>query len=253
MLERILAHPLTRGLDLDSPQTTELRREIVKSKAFLRLVYMDWYERIAERVPEGDGRVLELGSGPGFLAEVLPGVITSEVVPVRGVTCVADARRLPIRDQGLKAIAMTNVFHHIPDVTSFLSEAQRALRPGGRIIMIEPWNTGWSRFVHERFHSEPMLPEVEDWAFPDEGPLSAANAALAWVVTKRDLNKLEGDFPSLRVRETQPFMPFRYLASGGVSLRSIQPGWMYPFWHGIDRLRIFRRMSVFATITIERV
>ena len=36
---RLLALPATRGLDLDAPETTALRREIVRGKPFLRAVY----------------------------------------------------------------------------------------------------------------------------------------------------------------------------------------------------------------------
>ena len=95
LFERLLAHPKTRGLDLDSPETTALRREIILSKPFLRRVYTDWYRRIASRVPQGPGRVLEIGSGGGFLDGVLTDVVTSELFHVPGVDLVADARSLP--------------------------------------------------------------------------------------------------------------------------------------------------------------
>lgn len=253
ILRWLLGHPLTRKLDLDSPETTALRREIILSKPFLRSVYRDWYRVIAERIPEGQGRILEIGSGGGFLESEVPGVITSEVFLSPGIDLVADGRQLPLSQYSLKAIVMTNVFHHIPDVTRFLSEAERTLRPGGCIIMIEPWNTSWSRFVHERFHDEPMVPDSTTWAFPTSGPLSGANAALAWVVAERDRHRLEAEW-NLRVVESQAFMPFRYIVSGGVSLRSLQPGWMYPFWRWVDGLPPLRRqLSVFALIVIERI
>ena len=253
MIDRLLAHPLTRGLDLDSPETTALRRKIVKSKPFLKSVYQEWYDEIVCRLPDVDGEVLELGSGGGFLGEVLPNLITSDVVALPDVDRVVDARDLPFDDETLRAIVMTNVFHHIPDVAAFLSEAERTLRPGGRIVMLEPWNTGWSRFVHERFHDEPMRPDVDDWAFPTTGPLSGANAALAWVVSVRDRSKLEENWANLEVVETEPLMPMRYIVSGGVSLRSLQPGWMYPFWKVFDEIEpVRRRLSVFAMIVIGR-
>lgn len=252
VLERFLAHPLTRGLDLDAPETTTLRREIILSKPFLRQVYLDWYRRIASRVPEGPGRIVEIGAGGGFLEEVLPEVITSEVFTVPGIGMVADARTLPIRTGALRALVMTNVFHHIPDVASFIGEAERALRPGGRVIMVEPWNTWWSRFVHERFHDEPMLPETPTWEFPATGPVSGANAALAWVVASRDRGRLEREW-KFRVTETEPFMPLRYIVSGGISMRSMQPGWMYPFWVAVDRIRpLKQKQAVFAFVVLER-
>lgn len=251
MLDRLLAHPLTKGLDLDSPETTTLRREIILSKPFLRSVYLDWYRQIIDRIPDGDGSVLEVGAGGGFLDSLLPGLITSEVFFVPGIDLVSDARRLPFGADSLKSIVMTNVFHHIPDVAEFVSEAERTLRPGGRVVMVEPWNTRWSRFVHEKFHDEPMVPDA-DWRFPTSGPLSGANAALTWIVASRDRDRLETGW-RLRVAEAVPFMPFRYIVSGGVSLRSLQPRWTYPFWEWIDeRAALKERFAVFALVVLEK-
>ena len=44
-------------------------------------------------------------------------------------------------DASLDGIVMTDVLHHIPDCTSLFHEAARVIRPGGRVVMIEPWNT----------------------------------------------------------------------------------------------------------------
>ena len=54
MIKRLLAHPLTRGLDLDDPRTTELRRTIIQSKPFLRALYTEWYREVCEVLPAGD-------------------------------------------------------------------------------------------------------------------------------------------------------------------------------------------------------
>ena len=253
LVGRVLGHPLTKGLDLDSPETTELRRQIILSKPFLSAVYRDWYRAIIDRIPPGNGAVLEIGSGGGFFDVEERDVMTSEVFYVPGVDVVADAQLLPVAASALKAIVMTNVFHHLPDVPRFLSEAERALRPGGRIVMVEPWNTGWSRFVHDRFHDEPMFPDTPTWEFPTTGPLSGANAALAWVVVERDRVRLEERW-RFKVAEAEPFMPFSYIVSGGVSLRSLQPGWMHGFWRAVDGWGpLRRRYSVFALIALDRV
>lgn len=250
---RWLEMPTTRGLDLDDPATTALRRHIVRSKPFLHAVYDEWYQLIAERLPTGDGTVLELGSGGGFLDEYVTDLVTSDVFPVPGVVQVVDARALPFNDSTLKAVVMTNVFHHIPDVDRFLSESVRCLRSGGRIVMIEPWNTAWSRFVHRHFHHEPMIPDATDWSLPTSGPLSSANAALPWIVTVRDSDRVGREWPELRLTEVMPFMPFRYLASGGVSMRTLQPRWTFGLWKAFERLfGVERRMAVFALISWER-
>jgi hypothetical protein len=50
-----LEHPLTRGLPIDSPETTVLRRRVIDSKPFLRRIYAEWYAAIARHLPVGPG------------------------------------------------------------------------------------------------------------------------------------------------------------------------------------------------------
>ena len=254
LLHRILAHPLTGGLDVDDPATTELRRQIIASKPFLQAIYNEWYSTLAEALPPGEGAVLELGSGAGYCNRFIPGVITSEVFFCPGVQLIADAQQLPFRDGSLRAIVFSDVLHHIPDVRRFFAEASRCLRAGGKILMIEPWVSAWSRFVYTRFHHEPFRTGAEDWAFPSSGPLSGANGALPWIVFARDRSKFEAEFPDLVIREVRPFMPFRYLLSGGVGMRSLMPGFSHALWAGMEKI-LEPRMSglaMFAFVSVER-
>lgn len=249
-----LAHPLTRGLDIDSPQTTNLRKEIIRSKPFLRKIYEEWYRGIAAEIPSGPGKVLELGTGAGFLKDYIPGLITSDVFPVEGVDLIVDATHLPFEEGQLKAITMSNVFHHFADVRCFLDEATRCVRAGGRIVMLEPWNTLWSRFIYRRLHHEPFEPGSSDWGFEGLGPLSDANGALPWIVFQRDRLQFEQEYPLWRVRSIRATMPFRYLVSGGVSMRSLMPGWSFPLWKGLEWcLHPLRGLlGMFAFIVLEK-
>jgi SAM-dependent methyltransferase len=253
-LRSLLAHPTTRGLDIDSPATTALRREIVREKGFLRRLYEEWYGCIREALPAAPGTVVELGSGAGFMAEHIDGLVTSEVFATPGAQLVLDGARLPFASDSLRAIVMTDVFHHIAAPRAFLAEAHRALRPGGRVVMIEPWVTGWSRFVYRRFHHEPFEPGAAAWEFPSTGPLSGANGALPWIVFQRDRAVLEREFPALRVLEVRPLMPMAYLWSGGVGMRSLLPGIAYRPWRALERALppLERRAAMFALVVVER-
>src|SRR5712692_9496426 len=116
MLERLqawLAHPLTRGFDLDDPQTTSLRRRIIEEKIFLRRIYEEWYESVIADLPRGNEPVLELGSGAGFMNDFIPGLITSELFVCPNISAVLDAMNLPFADNSLRAVVMTDVLHHI--------------------------------------------------------------------------------------------------------------------------------------------
>jgi len=50
-------------------------------------------------------------------------------------------------------------------------------------------------------------------------------------------------------------MPFCYLVSGGVSLRSLMPGWSYPVWRAAEELLSpwMNSWAMFARIVLERV
>ncbi|PKN08884.1 MAG: methyltransferase type 11 [Deltaproteobacteria bacterium HGW-Deltaproteobacteria-8] len=254
MLKRLLAHPLTRGLAPDDPLTTTLRRQIIREKGLLRRLYLEWYTMLAGAVPPGPGAILELGSGAGFLKEVLPQALASEVFFCPGVDVILDGCRLPLRDGSLKALLMVDVFHHLPDAERMLAEAVRTLAPGGCLAMLEPWVSTWSRFVYARLHPEPFEPEAVDWRFEPSGPLSGANSALPWMVFQRDRERFAARFPELQITALRPGYPLSYLASGGVSLRSLAPGWSYPLWRGVEGLLspLLRHVAMFAFITLRR-
>lgn len=253
-LRRLLAHQLTASLDLDDPATTTLRREIIASKSFLKAIYDEWYRMLAREVPAGTGDVLELGSGAGYCARFIQDLITSDVFACPAARVVIDARKLPFGDSSLRAIVMTNVLHHIRGVERFFAEASRCLRQDGKIVMIEPWVTSWSRFVYKHLHHEPFDPQAADWSFAQAGPLSGANEALPWIVFQRDRQKFETCFPELTIEEIQPLMPFRYLISGGVGYRSLMPGFTYSLWAGLEKMLESQIdcLGMFALIAIRR-
>lgn len=242
------------GESLDSPLVTIHRRAFLRRRGFLRCIYMEWYERILEALNESSrkGTVLELGSGPGFLKEVIPHAITSEVLDVPFVDRTEDATSLSFDSASLDAIVMTDVLHHIPDVQMFLAEALRVLRPGGQILCVEPWNNPWSRFIFSQFHHEPFIPKAEEWRLPPGGPLSMANGALPWIVFVRDREKLEGHFPELIVREVEMMMPFSYLLSGGFSALPLAPASLYRAIRSFERRTLDQRIGMFALVAIEK-
>jgi SAM-dependent methyltransferase len=253
-LRRLLAHPFTASLDLDDPSTTQLRRQIIASKPFLRAIYDECYSTLAAALPSGGGEVLELGSGAGYCSQFIPSLIASEVFPCPGVQIVANAAQLPFAADSFRAIVMTNVLHHLPNVRAFLAEASRCLRSGGKILMIEPWITPWSRFIYTHFHHEPLDPDAPDWTFPSTGPLSGANCALPWILFERDRAKFASEFPQFTIETVRPFLPFRYLVSGGVAMRSLMPGFTHSAWAALERALQpqMHCLGMFAFISLQK-
>lgn len=254
ILKSLLAHPLTRNIDIDDPLCTELRSRIVREKRFLRNLYTDWYHSIHNYIPPGEAPVIELGSGGGFMKDIIPQVITTDILNSHNMDIVMDGTRLPFSDDSLRAVVMTFVFHHIPDPSQFLDEATRCIQQGGRIIMLEPWVTPWSSFVYSRLHHESFWPHRGSWQFISDGPLSGANSALPWIVFERDRSLFNKKYPFWSISIIKLTDIFCYLLSGGISMRSFMPGFMYKLCHGVENLlEPWRdKLSLLALIVLEK-
>lgn len=223
--------------DLDDPRTTILHGRIIRRKPFLFRLYTEFYARLAQGLAGASSvaKVVELGSGGGFIKEVLPGVVTSDILQVPGVDVRFSAEHMPFGDASIDAFLMINVFHHVKDARAFLRELDRSLKPRGRIVMIEPANTAWGRFISTRFHHEDFDPAA-GWHIEGDGPLSRANGALPWIVFDRDREKFEREFPGLRLTTFDPHTPLKYLVSGGLTIRQLLPGICYRLVAGVEWL-----------------
>jgi SAM-dependent methyltransferase len=243
--------------DLDDPCRVHELRALIERKGALRRLYAEVYERYAAclaRCPPG-GTAIELGSGAGFVQSVLPDVVTSDTIPYEGVDKVVDATRMPFADGSLRGIFMLNVFHHIPDVAGFLREAERCLKPGGRVLIVDQFPGWFSSVIYKRLHHEPFRPDAKEWAFDSEGPLSGANGALAWIVFRRDRERFEAMFPKLNLERFEPHTPLRYWLSGGLKRWTLLPGFAFRLATWIDRLlvRISPGFASFVDIELVRV
>jgi SAM-dependent methyltransferase len=94
-------------------------------------------------------RVLEVGGGPGELAERIAGELGAEVVMVdssarmvelargRGVDARAgDAQELPFEDESFDCAVAAWMLFHVPDLDRAVGELARVLEPGGRLVAV---------------------------------------------------------------------------------------------------------------------
>ncbi len=114
--------------------------------------------------PRPGERVLDLGSGPGFMA-LEAGLMVGEGGAVFGVDksapmlelakdrCAsqpqvsfreADALSLPFEDGGFDAAIVSQVYEYVTDMEAALAELFRVLRPGGRALIMD---TDWGSLV----------------------------------------------------------------------------------------------------------
>src|SRR2546423_1747063 len=95
-----------------------------------------------------------------------------------------------------------------------------------------------------------LIPRRRPGRFRRAGPLSGANGALPWIVFVRDRDFFAREFPEWKIELVKPIMPLAYLVSGGVSMRSLMPGWSYGLWRGIEGMisRWNERVGMFAMV-----
>jgi len=221
----LLKLPEVQGANLDAPETTLIHRQIILSKPLLKSLYVDFYRSFGQSCGDISSKVcVELGSGGGFIKEVYPTVITSDILKLSHVDCQFSVLSMPFKDNSIDGFFMKDVFHHISNPSLFLRELLRCLKKGGRVMMIEPSNTIFSQFAHRNFHHEPYDAKA-GWCLQEGGPLSNSNLALPWIVFIRDRAIFERDFPEFCLDRIIPHTTFRYLLSGGVSMRQIVPSW----------------------------
>ena len=240
----------------DSVADTEADYQTIRNKPFLSRLYADFYEEMRLAIPAGvQGPVVELGAGAGFFRNHLPQLITGDILPSRFIDACFDARHLPFKSNSLRGIVMLNVFHHIPSAGLFLSDAQRCLKRGGVVVMIEPWITFWSHQIYKLLHHEATDTSQRGWDFESSGPLSGANQALPWIIFQRDRILFKRQFLHFRIEAVRPHTPLRYLASGGLSHKATAPlSWYAPLVRMETRAQPLRRgFSMFATIILKRV
>ena len=104
------------------------------------------FQAVAEVAPE---RVLEVGGGPGELAERIATELGCEVVMLdvsdrmvelavaRGVDArVGDVQSLPFGDGRFDCAVAAWMLFHVPDIDAGLAELARVLRRGGRLVAV---------------------------------------------------------------------------------------------------------------------
>ncbi len=127
-------------------------------------------------------RVLDIGSGPGLLvsemaAEVGTGGAVHGIDPSESMLAIArrqeraegsasvafsvgDACTLPFEDEGFDAAVCTQVYEYVPEIGAALAEAHRALRKGGRLLVLD---TDWDSIVWHSRDPERMRHILAAW------------------------------------------------------------------------------------------
>lgn len=226
-------------IDFDSVEASRLAQQAISEKKCLRSIYQDMYQMIMnarKKYLTTGGKVLEIGSGGGFVKTLYPQVITSDVRQLAQVDMVFSAESLPFEDNSLDAIIAIFVLHHIPDINRFFAEAKRVLKKGGGIIAVETYYSPLARFIYKNIHPEPFDEHALDWKISGNTPMTSSNQALSYLLLKRDKKLFEKQFPDFHLVYQKPFGFMRYILTGGLWLEQKCPDWIFPVLKAIERM-----------------
>ena len=246
---------LTNTENIDDIQTTVLHRNIIKKKHFLYKLFQEHYSIFKKNIEDiPDGLKIELGSGGGFLKEVINDVVTSDVLELPDVDKVIFAEKIPYPDKSVAAFFLLGTLHHIKEPEKFFSEINRCMKPGGKIIMIEPANTLFSRFFFKYIHHEQFDEKKDDWKVEGKGRLGDANLAIPWIIFIRDREKFLKKYPELEIFQIKKHTPFRWFLSGGLSYRQFVPSASFGLFTGIEKLLspFSNTLGSFMTIVLKK-
>lgn len=201
---------------MPSPDSLPSYRDAWQRKPVLRVVYDDFYGRIAAACRPG--LTIEIGGGIGNLKGRLSDVVATDIQPAPWLDCAADAQRLPFASGCATNIVMVDVLHHLEFPVVFFREAQRVLRPGGRVLMVEPAITWGSTLFYRLLHHEPVRTSADvlrdGSPDPRRDPYDS-NQAIPTLLATRDRDRFHRLFPALRIAGVEWFSLAAYPLSGG--------------------------------------
>ena len=113
-----------------------------------------WREMVRSRLPS-EGKILEVGCGPGTFAEMIPDRDLTCLDPIPAMLSVAEKRvnsqretpaefveataeEMPFEDASFDGVCSLFSFRDWYDKRAGLNEVKRVLKPGGKVVIVDP-------------------------------------------------------------------------------------------------------------------
>lgn len=237
------------GINLHQDLITK-NHELWNRKPLLRAAYKDLYQ-LVEKELSGlpDSKIVELGSGLGGIRDVLPNCIRTDLFPFPWIDRIENAYKLSFEDESISDLISTDVFHHLKYPGTALTEFHRVLRPGGRVILLEPCMSLLGLIVYGLLHVEPIaVTKRIEWLAPaDWSPENLDYYAAQGNATRIFVGKkYRSQLAAWKSVKTIRLSALTYAASGGYSGPQLYPTGMYSVVKSFEKIfNLFP--SLFAT------
>ena len=215
-------------MNADGDERIEAHNNILHKKLKLQLVFDENFQRmesLAALFFDAEGLKIELGSGAVSMKKNNSSIQTSDIVDSIYNDLTLDAQNMQLEGNSVAMFFAQNVFHHFNDPEKFFGELMRVLKPGGGVVMLEPYFSPLAQIIYKNFIPGETFDKTQlSWASDRAGPMVGANQALSYIVFNRDKEKFQTLYPDLEISFTCIQNNYlRYIFSGGLNFQKLLP------------------------------
>ena len=228
MLIKLFSDKKLHKVDIDSPERIETHRKILNKKKMIREVFLEFHEKFLvteNKYFKIDGLRVELGAGVFPIKFTDKKILASDVVESKENDLVINAEKMIFKKNTVKTFFLQNVFHHFANPDKFFREADRTIKEGGGIIMIEPYYNFISKILYKNISNNEFFDiNQTSWTQQEAKAMSGANQALAHNIFVRDKVLFTKKYKNFEIVEIRPLNNYlRYILSGGLNFKQLFP------------------------------